>query len=135
MITAIDGAYEALKIEAATEVGDKLSRTQRFDTGRLANSTDISGRRLIKFDAGRGSHMRASRTELRQQAESVIPLDRPQDLAHVSEGAGISEGGEYGGYVERRYGLAQAAVDATAVDGRVVARAERRAERALRGKI
>ena len=135
MVLLIDEGMRGLKMEAAIETGDKLAHTQRRDTGRLQASTQVSGRQLIKLDPQAGIHAAASRTELTQAAEATIAPDRPQDIAHVSEGAGLADAGEYGGHVERRFGLAQEAVDATNGNARVVVRAERRASRVLRGKI
>lgn len=136
MMSLIDEGTKALKIEAGVELGDRLAHTQRRDTSRLSASTSVAGRQMVKHDPGAGFHMPASRIELLQSAESTIPFDPPPADAHVSEGAGVLEGQEYGGYVEARFKTAEKAIGAVEADtGGVISRAGRRAERALKGRI
>lgn len=130
------------KIEATVECADQLSSNQQYRTGRAANSTSISGRRLRLHDPGPAPndqfmfYLRASRTELEQEAESVIPPDSPQDDAHVVQAAGTDpEQQPYPGFLEIRFKAGRRSIAATEqAKPAIQKRADRRALQRLRSE-
>lgn len=131
------------KVEVTTELGDRASQTQRYDTGRAANSTTATGKNPTPYDPGPapddqpGFYLRASRTEIRQAAEATILNDQPQDPAHVIQAAGSDPEGEpYPGFLEKRYATGQKAIDATEREQpRVQAATDKRAAALLRREL
>ena len=140
VLAAVSALDRAGHVEVGVALGDRIADSQRYRTGRAAHSTTVTGRRPIPFDPGPapgdqlGFYLPASRTELLQSAESTIPKDPPGSDSHVIEAAGeFPEGKPYPGFLERRYRTGEKAIRATEADEhQVQARADRRAERALR---